>query len=73
VLMKKGTYVISTLLYNITIRYVGDILRRLCMYGSSGTCSCPLSRSNGEICVGIHKCDDFIDQYEKDYMEISHD
>lgn len=73
ILMKKGTYVISTLLYNITLHYVSDILRRLCMYGSSGTCTCPMSYNKGKGCVGIHRCEDFIDQYEKNYQEISHD
>lgn len=73
ILMKKGTYVISTLIYNITLRYVSDILRRLCMYGSSGTCSCPMSYNKSKECVGIHKCDDFIDHFAKEYSEISHD
>jgi len=70
ILMRKRSVLIGVLIYNITLKYVGEILRKSCTYFGGGSCNCKISQNHGKICPGIHRCDDFDERFRRDYEHI---
>ena len=61
---------IGVMLHNITLKYINKILKKTCMYYTN-ICTCPMSHHTGNECPGIHKCDDFIEKFRRDYERVS--